>query len=71
MPGSGEGAGALTGNLVQGPRAFANNELLCGWGKQFCWAVAGKGVPCTLLTGSCGSPGLELQAFPSYLQFVD
>lgn len=34
--------------------------------QHFCWALAGKGVPCTLLPGSCrGLPGLELQAHPA------
>lgn len=41
-------------------------ELFCSWNEQFCWALAGKGVSCTLLPGGCrGLPDLELQAHPA------
>lgn len=41
-------------------------ELFSSCNEQFCWALAGKGVPCTLMPGSCrGLPGLELQAHPA------
>lgn len=46
-------------------------ELFCSWNEQFCWALAGKGVLCTLLSGSCwGLPGLELQAHPATFLLV-
>lgn len=62
-PGSGERIGAVTESL--------QGELFCSWNEQLCWALAGKGVPCTLLPGSCrGLPGLELQAHPAAFLLV-
>lgn len=48
--------------LGAGLKSIHQHAELCSWNKKFCWGLAGKAVPCTLLSGSFVSSGLELQA---------